>query len=468
MANHALQPPTTPLASPAPIAAAGFAGALLAGLLLARDVQIGVAVMLAVLYVPIVMLNLPLGLVLWIPLIFVERLPATSFGPTLVLMLVGAAWLGALPMRSALVGAFARRHQVLLWLLLMMLVWITLSIFWSQNAGAALEDFWAWLVAGAVFFVVATSFADRRYLPLACAAFVVGAVISLAVGLVPGAIDRAAVGGELAADEASRLGGSYGDPNFLAAGLVPAMALAAGLTAVWRGTAARWVLGSAVVVLGIGLAATGSRGGLVAAGVSVLAALVLARGRRVELGALVALGVTVTGLWVATSSPETWERVRSFDTGTGRVDLWTIAGRMTADHPIEGVGINNFRSASAEYIRQPGRLQDVELIVERPLVAHNTYLQQFAETGIVGALLLIAVLLGALRATWQAGRRFTLGGDARMAGLARALLVAQVAVLSASIFMSNGYDKRIWVLLALGVAMFTVAVREDEARQARG
>jgi O-antigen ligase len=138
---------------------------------------------------------------------------------------------------------------------------------------------------------------------------------------------------------------------------------------------------------------------------------------------------------------------------------------MFEAHPIAGVGDNNFRAASAEFVRQPGQLEDVQLIVEQPHVVHNTYLQQLAETGIVGLGLLISFLIGCLRATWRAAKRFATIGDQAMAALGRSLLVAQIGVLSVSVFMSNGYDKRIWVLLALGPAMLAVAIRQSAGRE---
>jgi hypothetical protein len=458
MANHTSQLRVTAplLPSSTPIAVAGVAVALLAGVLIARDLQLGLTTLVGLLYVPVVMLNLALGVILWVPLVFVERLPAVGIGQTLAAIMVGAAWLGALPSRRAFVAAVARRHQVMLSVLGLFLAWVTLSIVWAQDADAAAASFWNWYVAAAIFFVVATSLGDRRYVVAACAAFVAGALISAAVGLDPGAIDR----GELAEDEASRLGGSLGDPNFLAAGLVPAMALATGLTSVWRGARMRWALVGCVVLLGIGLAATGSRGGLIAAGIAVATALLLVRGHRLQLGALALVATVLAGVWLAANSPSTWDRIRSFDTGNGRVDLWTIGWQMTEDHPISGVGEDNFRAESASYVRQPVDVDDPELIVERPHEVHNTYLQQLAETGVIGLALLAFVLLAALRATWEAARRFDLAGDSQMAGLARAALVAQLGGLSAWLFLSNGYDKRMWILLAFGPALLAVASRE--------
>ncbi len=47
-----------------------------------------------------------------------------------------------------------------------------------------------------------------------------------------------------------------------------------------------------------------------------------------------------------------------------------------------------------------------------------------------------------------------------MEGLASAVLVAQIGILSASVFLSNGYDMPLWLTLALGPMLVSVAVLE--------
>jgi len=167
---------------------------------------------------------------------------------------------------------------------------------------------------------------------------------------------------------------------------------------------------------------------------------------------------------VATSSPTTWERVRSFDSGgTGRIDLWTVAWRMSEEHPVTGVGVNNFRSQSSQYVLEPGSIDEAGLIVGRPHVVHNVYLQLLAETGIVGLGLFVVVIGAALSATWRAAVRLEAADEKTGASLARAVLIAQLGALSASVFLSNGYDKRIWLLFALGCVMLGIAERRVAA-----
>ena len=197
--------------------------------------------------------------------------------------------------------------------------------------------------------------------------------------------------------------------------------------------------------------------------IAIAASFLVARGRRLQVGVLIAVIVAIGAFWFSASS---LDRFKNFESGTGRVDLWQVAWRMAEDNPVTGAGINNFRSESANYVLQPGRLESTDLIVDTPHVVHNVYLQQLAETGVIGFALLVAVLVTALRASWTASRQFDELGDSRFANLARAVLVGQIGSLTASVFISNGYDRRLWLLLALGPMLAAVAHRAGEARRA--
>ncbi len=439
----------------AAIAATGLAVAFLIGLLLAWSPKYGLGATVVALYLPVILLNLALGIALWVPVAF---LPASGLGPSFVGVLIIGAWLIILPVRSRAVAATLQRHSGLAAALGLLLVWITVSTAWTPDPRAARLELIYWGVAAIVLDIVATSLTTRRQVVGVIAAFLVGALISAVIGLASGS--AAAKAGS----EASRLTGSFADPNFLAAGLVPALALAVGLGAVLRSARARYLLLAASAVLAIGLAATGSRGGIIAAIVAVLVTLFVMRGRRLPVVGMILAAVAISGFWIATSSPGTWDRVREFDTGNGRVDLWTIAWRMSKANPVTGVGLYGFKDESANYFRQPGRLpsgqEAAPLILEQPHEAHNTYLQALAETGFIGLGLLLGVIFGALRASLAAASRFELGGDPRFAALARGVFIAQVACLTASLYISNPYDRRTWILLGLGPAMLAVATRE--------
>jgi O-antigen ligase len=130
---------------------------------------------------------------------------------------------------------------------------------------------------------------------------------------------------------------------------------------------------------------------------------------------------------------------------------------MGKDHPILGVGLNNFREQSANYVRQPGTLEHVQLIVDRPSFAHNTYLQLLAEEGIVGLALFLALVGASLHSAYLAAERFERRGQRDLSTLARAVLVATISMLAAGMFLSAALDQRLWLLLALGPALLTLA-----------
>jgi O-antigen ligase len=235
------------------------------------------------------------------------------------------------------------------------------------------------------------------------------------------------------------------------------MALAGGLAAATRASPARLVLIAAIGFLALGLVESESRGGLLAGLFTLAGAVLIYRGSRGRALLAGAIAVSVAAAAFA-ASPGAWQRVTSFDGGgNGRADLWQVAWRVSRDHPVGGIGLNNFRLESGAYVREPGTLEHVELISERPHVVHNAYLQLLAEEGVVGLSLFVVLALGCLAAAWHAARRFDVSRQLGLAALARALVLAIGGALVASWFISNATDKRLWTLLALGPALLAVA-----------
>jgi O-antigen ligase len=243
----------------------------------------------------------------------------------------------------------------------------------------------------------------------------------------------------------------------LAAGVVPAIILTAALIAVFRDALVRWGLVIIIGVLAIGLVTTESRGGLLAALSTIVVALVVVRRARFGVVALAAVALAVAGLWFA-SSPGAWHRVTSYqDQGSGRQDLWRVARQISADHPIVGVGLGNFQVQAPRYTQRPGELRYAHFVAETPNVAHNTFLQLSAETGIVGLVLFLTVVISCLRAAWRAGRSFDASGDSGFAALSQAIVVAIIAFMVAAFFLSMGTDPRWWVVLAMGPVLAHLA-----------
>ncbi|HMJ96714.1 MAG TPA: O-antigen ligase family protein [Thermoleophilaceae bacterium] len=431
---------------------------------MAAGANLGVALLIALLYTPVVLLNLPLGIALWVVLVSVENLQVVSVGPLVTTLLIGVVWFGSLRASGSETLALVRLHRREITVVGLLLVWLTLSYLWADTPSLVWALLWQWLLAGLVFLVLATSLRTEREIQIVVVAFVVGTTLSVIIGLIANDFSSAETARQAAFDQGTRAQGGNGDPNFLAAGVVAALALVSGLVASRRGPLAGLALLVATFILAVGFAAAESRGALAGAAVAIVAALFVYSGRRGWVIAFSAFAVAASACWFV-AYPDAWHRISHFNNeGNGREEYWRIAWEIGTDYPIAGVGLNNYLAVSPKYVRRPGSLKFVEIIADKPHVAHNTYLQLFAEAGVVGLALFLLVLAGSFRAAWLAGRRFDARGSPGLAALARAVLVASIGMACTSVFISNGGDKRLWILLALGPALAVAAERMPQSR----
>jgi O-antigen ligase len=371
------------------------------------------------------------------------------------------AWVAALlgGKRTVTREAFAQNRTIIV-CALAFLIWAILSLAWAREPGASERAVKELVYAALALTLCLGAIVERRHVRWVMMAFVLGAALSVLWGAAKGGLSVRSGGGEVANVD-GRFQGGAGDPNYLAAILVPAIMLAGGL-AVWRSATRRTLLALATAIIAIGLAATQSRGGLIGAAVCACVALFIWRGRRALILGLIGLALlALVSFFVA--NPAAWARIQESNQGSGRVDIWTVAWRVVDDNPIVGVGIAQFPQVSPHYTLQPGALRFVNLIVEKHIVVHNLYLQLWVETGIIGLLLFLGVIGASLTAAVRAVRSFDRQGDAEMSALTRAAMLALIGMLTASFFLSNIEAGQLWVLLALGPVLWGIAQRQSRA-----
>ena len=202
---------------------------------------------------------------------------------------------------------------------------------------------------------------------------------------------------------ANRVGGvglTY-DPNDMATVLAVGFPLAVGL--VGRAAGVRRLLLLAVILaFGAAVAASASRGGMVAFGVG---AVVLAAGQpgTKRIMYLTALGLGAIVVWFS-AGPVFRERAATLltvqsdynlqDRNNGRIAIWKRGVTYFLDHPVLGVGAGNFEVAEGVALAARGELG-------RWSSSHNAYIQAFADLGAVGGAVFLS-LLGV--SGWQARR----------------------------------------------------------------
>jgi O-antigen ligase len=427
---------------------------LLLGMLagLAPAVAIGLSVGLA--FLLLVAADLTFGVCLFVLVAFAARLPALGGSDITLVKLLGGvlalSWLATVAQpRSARRQLFADRPGLLA-LAVLLLAWIALSVVWAEDVGAARLDVMRYALNLALLPIVYTAVRDRRDVIAILSSYVAGAVLAAVY----------AIATRPSGEELERIGGVAGTANQLASALVTALLLGAGLLVVFRRSpGARTLLLVGMALCLVGTFMTLSRAGLLALAAALVAAVVLAGRWRVGAAiALVAVGLAAFGYFSFAVPDAARERVTTLGSGTGRTDLWTIAGRMIRAEPVTGVGVGNFRTSSIHYLLvEPGLIRRDDFFIERPQVAHNMYLHVAAELGLPGLLLFGALLLGCLGCAFKAANAFRRRGDRAMEACARAVVLALVALLVADAFASDQLAKELWLLLGLAPALLAIA-----------
>lgn len=436
------------------MAAAGLGVVSLAiGYTSGLDPTYGLAASLALAFTLVAMADLYAGLIVFILLTFVSDIPGflgpgvtASKAAGLVLLV---AWLAHLARHKEARADFFSAHPAAGWILVFFLGWGVLSLMWAESAGTGLEALFRISLNAVFFLIVFTAVRTRGQAIGILGAFVGGACLNAIYGLL----------NPVNVANTERFVGSSSKPGELAAALVAGLVLSLALASALKGKpAVRFLVALAVPLCTLGVLLTGSRGGLIALIVALAGFIIVGakwRGRIVVL--TVAVVIAGLGFYTYAASPDIRSRVTSVGTGSGRIDLWTVGWRMIEENPLNGVGIGNFPTASPHFVLVPGDVARAQYVVYADKVAHNTYLEIWAETGFVGLALFVGLVIFCVRCSLRAARAFAARGDPPMELLSRALFVAQLAFLAGAFFTSREYQKDIWLILALGPTLLAVA-----------
>jgi O-antigen ligase len=421
-------------------------------------IKYGAALVLAALYTPLVFFDLPAAFALFTSVQFVKDIRAFSIAPNTMGVLVGVGFIGVFVVRGQAFPALMQHRRLILGVA-MFVLWLTISSAWAPQPGTALSEAGFYWLGALAFLIVITTLARGRDIALVALAFVVGATAAAVIGLGNGGLSTAAAdaGQATATAVQGRLTGGGGDPNLQAAGFIAAIFLAMGLLRVYRGKAARTALTVSFSLLTVAFFATESRGGLLALAVSTIAALVLFPDQRRRVLGFVTLGAVIAAAVVATN-PGSLSRITNFSGGTsGRSDIWSVATKVFSQHPLVGVGLDNFQAVEPRFALMHRSVSRVTYIAETPFPAHNTYLQLLADNGLIGLAGFLAIVVACLNATQRAARMFDYKALHGYANLARAVLLGTIGMLTAIFFFTDGDDWRLWILLGLGPALLTLA-----------
>jgi O-antigen ligase len=437
----------------------GFTGiSVIVGLLAGVNPKAAIAASISLGFVLVVFADLTAGLAVFGFFSFLELLhigSAVSVGK-LGGVLLALGWLAFVLSREGAKSDFFVVHPAMSLALGGFLGWVALSALWAQDTTVVVNSFGRYLLNAILFLIVFTAVRDRKQAVLVLGGFLAGAAAAGVYGLFFAATAVQGYGG--------RLTGAGLDPNELASVLVAGMALSIGLAANVRGPGLRLAALGAGGFCFLTAMLTGSRGGIVALGCMLVAAIVFGgRWRPVATVAAILVAVTTVFYISALAPASVRDHIKTTQGESqvqeGRSTLWQIGERMVRAHPVNGVGAGNFQAASRHYLLQPGAVFRSDVVLTGNQVTHNTYLQTAAELGIVGLLLFGSIVIfsvaSAVRAAWQ----FRDHGDVPGEALARSFVVAMIGLLVADVFISQMFNKQLWLMLGIGPALLAVSQR---------
>ncbi len=209
---------------------------------------------------------------------------------------------------------------------------------------------------------------------------------------------------------------------------------------------------------------TRSRGGTLAMGMMVMVLVWRSRNRL--------LGFTIAGLAAcavfALAPKEYKARIASIKdyeqegSAAGRLKAWAVAGRMISDNPLTGVGFRRFQMNYLQYEPNPSAEQ---VAGEGTIVAHNSYLQIWAECGTPAFLMYISLILLSLLDIWrvrkEARRRYHASWILSYCTMFEAMLAT---FMLGSVFLNRAHFDLIYHYVAI-ILVFGKVAREEMSNE---
>lgn len=258
------------------------------------------------------------------------------------------------------------------------------------------------------------------------------------------------------------LGSVLGDPNDLSLVLMFPLAFAISF-ATTKGIGSARLLGLICLVLAMAaVIATQSRGGLLGS-VAVFGIF----GLRLIRSKTVLLVIAIVGLLVLFSVAGISDRQsggaaeEGIDASAmGRLYAWEAAFKMAVDNPLTGVGLNNFYSNYFYYSSHWDGLNHA---------VHSTWFGVLAETGFLGLLIFIAIIVSLIKTSRQtliAIENSTEPVSPYMYATSLAVYSGIIGTIVSGTFLTQGFTWPIYILAALCVALSRITQNYSQNEKA--
>lgn len=270
-----------------------------------------------------------------------------------------------------------------------------------------------------------------------------------------------------------RISGSIGDPNFFGQIMLVLLPLAMDRTLHAGNKLLRCVAAWCFSATALAVFFTFSRGDLIA-----VFAMIVWLMRRWRPSPMLVIGLIMILVAIPPLLPERYldrlvaiptaltssQSGPSEDSLRGRLSELLSAALMVVDHPLLGVGINNYPSNYQDYAQKIGLDSRHS---ERH--AHNMYLEWMAETGIVGTGILLAILWFGFKSLSDSHQTMLNRNQDKLAGMIAAFQLGVIGYSIAALFLHTAYPRYFWLLMAIafGIANL-VGLMSASAKKSAG
>ncbi|TAM61118.1 MAG: putative O-glycosylation ligase, exosortase A system-associated [Rhodanobacter sp.] len=219
-------------------------------------------------------------------------------------------------------------------------------------------------------------------------------------------------------------------------------------------------LGFGMLLTGVAVLGTYSRGGLIALAIVAGALFLKSRGRLAVVLVIVAVGFAAYHFMPAqwTDRMNTLHRAEQTDSGETRIQSYKFAANVAAHRPLLGGGFDVYKSASLWQRYGP---EDAI-----PRAIHSIYFRVLGEQGFPGLVLFLMLLFTSWKNCSRVRKRTRDNPDMRWAfDLASMLQVGLVAFMTAGTFLPMSYFDLTYQLMALSALLVGHGMQEIPGRQ---
>jgi probable O-glycosylation ligase (exosortase A-associated) len=249
---------------------------------------------------------------------------------------------------------------------------------------------------------------------------------------------------------------NWGDNNQVALIVLMTMPILAYIREVSEARLLRLGALGGIILFGVCVIATASRGGLAGLVILALAGVATSRHKVPYLAAILIAGVVLVQ-----TVPESWmQRMNTIEAADqdssfmGRVVAWKISTLIALDHPLLGGGLHAVQSQAVwqAYVPSFGRLSFIPTDEPSlfPRAAHSIYFEVLGDTGILGLLVFLGIIASCVLTSFQIKAAARGRPDLEWAAsLASMLRLSLLVFLITGSLLSAAYHDLVFIVFAL-------------------